>query len=235
MRAGQAKKTTTTMNKIPRSLAVAAVLAAFSTSAATYNGDLLICFTTQSGSDLIYDIGPAGSLFPGQTFSIGSSLLGAGINSLGSVHWGVIGDSNIGGQRSAWTTTSGAVPNTIPNTAVWGSIDTPTRSIASQFSTLSLNQSVTAASSFDNSWNQQTVAGTLTTQYHNVYGDPNVSGLKTASFYHVLADGSAPELIGSFTLGANGNVTFLPEPSTYALLGLGTLSLLFRQKLFRNR
>jgi hypothetical protein len=221
------------MNKIPRSLAV--LVTAVSATAATYNGDLFLGFTTQSGKDLIYDIGPASSLFPGQTFSLSSSLLGAGINSLGSVKWGVIGDRNVGGQRFAWTTSGGAVPNTIPNTAVWGSIDTPARSIASQFTTLSLNRSATPDSSFDNSWNQQTIAGTLTTQYHNAYGDPNVSGLKTASFYRVLADGSAPELVGTFNLAANGTVTFVPEPGTYALFGLGVLSLLFQRKFIRNR
>src|SRR5215510_210662 len=143
--------------------------------AAAYNGDLLIGFTTQSGKDLVYDIGPAASLFPGQSWNLSSSLLGAGISSLGGAKWGVIGDKNISGQRYVWSTSSGVVPSTIPNTAVWGSVDTPIRSIASQFTTLGLNQSVTPDSSFDNSWNQQTIAGTLTTQFHNVYGDPNVS------------------------------------------------------------
>jgi len=216
------------------SLVFATVMAGFSTAAATYNGDLLLGFTTQSGTDLIYDIGPASSLFPGQSWNLSSSLLGAGISSLGGVKWGVIGDRNVSGSRTAWSTSASGTPGSIANSAVWGGLDTPTRSIASQFTTLTLGQTVTPDSSFDNSWNQQTIAGTLATQYHNVYGDPNISGLKSGNFYGVLADGTAPQLIGSFSLGANGTVSFVPEPGTYSLIGLGLLTLLLCRKLFRN-
>ena len=89
-------------------------------------------------------------------------------------------------------------------------------------------------SSFDNSWNQQTIVGTLTTQYHNVYDDPNTLGLKTVPFYRAAADGSIPELVGSFNLGANGVVSFVPEPGTYTLIGLGLLTFTLRRKFFRN-
>jgi hypothetical protein len=127
------------------------------------------------------------------------------------------------------------LPPTIPGTPAWGGLDTATRSIASQFSTFSLGQSATPDSTFDNSWNQQTIVGTLTTQYHNVYEDPNVSGLKTSSFYRVLADGSTPEFAGSFTLGANGTVSFsVPEPGTCALIGLGVAVFALRRKFDRN-
>src|SRR5262245_28701696 len=125
MRAGQLNKPTTNMKLKSRSLVIAAVaVAGISAQAATYNGDLLLGFTTQNGKDLIYDIGPASSLFPGQTWNLSSSLLGAGISALGGAKWGVIGDKNVAGQRYAWTTTAGFVPSTIPNTPFWGTLDT---------------------------------------------------------------------------------------------------------------
>jgi len=212
----------------------ATVAASFSAHAATYNGDLFIGFTTQSGKDLIYDIGQASTLFPGQTWNLSSSLTGAGITALGGAKWGVIGDKSVNGIRYAWSTSGNGVPPSIANAAVWGTVDTPTRSISSQFSTLGLNQSVTPDSSFDNSWNQQTIVGTLVTQYHNVYEDPNTSGLKTVPFYGAAADGSIPELVGTFSLGGNGVVSFVPEPGTFTLIGLGLLGFTLRGKIFRN-
>jgi hypothetical protein len=82
-------------------LGLAAVAAGISASAATYNGDLFIGFTTQSGKDLVYDIGQASSLFAGQTWDLSTSLTGAGIGSLGGAKWGVLGDQNVSGQHYA--------------------------------------------------------------------------------------------------------------------------------------
>lgn len=204
--------------------------------AATYNGDLFLGFTAQNGTDLIYDIGPASALVGGQSWNVSSYLTGAGISSLADVKWGVIGDKNVLGVRYAWSTSAEAVPSSIPNAAVWGTLDTPARSIASQFTTIAAGQSVTPDSSFDNSWKQQTIAGTLTTQYHNAYGDPNIQGVNSGNVYQVRADGSAPEAIGSFSLATDGTVRFVPEPGTWQLLGMGIvgLTVALRRKLFRS-
>src|SRR6266481_338922 len=83
-------KTKRRMKKQVRAVLLAAALAAAaSTQAATYNGDLLIGFTSQSGNDFIYDLGQASSLFSGETFNLSGPLAGF---SLSTVHWGVIGD-----------------------------------------------------------------------------------------------------------------------------------------------
>ena len=178
-----------------------------SAQAVIYNGDLLIGFTTQSGNDVIYDLGAESSFTDGQTWNL-SSLLSS-YSDLNSVNWGVIGDKNIGGTLYAWSTTDGSYPpGTIRGEDALSSLDTATKSIYSSFGTAGVGQHVSISSSLDNSWNQQTINGGLTTQYINAYGNPNVIGLTSASLYGILTDGSDPTLVGTFTLGADGVVTF---------------------------
>jgi len=233
------KKTNTMKNHSTRFLAAAAALAVVtSATAATYNGDLFVGFTAQSGNDVIFDLGQAATLYSGQNWDLSAAFTAAGFASPGSLKWGILGDKNVAGVHFAWSTTGGATPLTIPNTPVWGTLDTPTRSIASQFSLLGSGQYVTPLASFDNSWNQQTIVGTLTTQYHNTYENPNVVGFTSASFYSLVADDSAPTLQGTFSLSANNLVTFtaVPEPGSLAFLGLGLgmAILAFRRPSVRN-
>lgn len=210
-------------------LLTTAVSVAASTQAATYTGDLLIGFTSQSGNDFIYDFGQAASLTSGQTFNLSSALAGFNLN---TVHWGVIGDKNVGGIRTAWTTTGGPVPSPVPNLSAWTSIDTATKSIYQNFPLGGAGDSFSISASEDNCWNQQTIVGSLTTQYHNAYEDPNIVGIGSDNFYSLIANGSAPTLAGNFSLSANGVVTFtaVPEPSTCALAGFGLLGLSFWRK-----
>jgi hypothetical protein len=226
------------MKRITKTALLAAIALAVATpaQAATYTGDLLIGFTSQSGSDFIFDLGQASSLTDGQTFNLSSALSSFNLN---TVNWGIIGDKNVSGVRTAWTTTSGTTPNTVPNTTTWGSLDTATKSIYQNFPVGGAGDSFTILATDDNSWNQQTINGSLTTQYHNAYENPNLVGLGSESFYSLVANGSAPTLAGNFTLDSGGIVTFtataVPEPGTYGLLaGAGLLVLSFRRQFVRS-
>lgn len=214
-------------------LLAAALTAAASTQAATYSGDLLLGFTSQSGNDFIYDLGQASALFSGESFNLSGPL--AGFN-LSTVQWGIIGDKNIGGVRTAWTTTSGLAPNTIPSSTAWATIDTGTKSIYQNFPLGGSGDNFSLVATDDNSWNQQTINGALTTQYHNSYENPNITGIGSASLFSLIANGSAPSQVGNFSLSANGTLTFtaVPEPSACMLAGIGLLGFSFWKRMAKR-
>jgi hypothetical protein len=201
--------------------------------AATYNGDLLIGFTTQSGNDTIVDLGAVSSLGMSMSWNL-SSLLG-GYN-LNTVDWGIIGDKNVTGTgRLAWSTFPGA----LPNTSAWGTLDASAKAIYSNFTTAGSGQSLMITSADDNSWNQQTINGSLPTAYHNVWGNPNTAGLGTETLYQMLATGIDPVALGTFSLSSNGTLSFaaasVPEPATYGVLGgAGLLLVSLRSQLRRK-
>ena len=195
-----------------------------------YNNDLLIGFTKQSGNDLIYDLGAASSLTNGQTWNLASLLSGY---TLATVNWGVIGDSKVGTLRYAWTTTDGTTPISLPSASAWGKLDTATKSIYQNMPAAGVGQSVSIATSDDNSWINQTIDGNLATSYINVYGNPNVVGLTSDSFYSMIATNQPPQLAGKFTLAANGVVTFNtvanipPAPTILSIMRVGTTTTVF--------
>ena len=235
----QAKFVNQNMKKPYKTAMLAALgLASVSTvQAATYPaGDLILGFTTGTGNDLIYDLGQESSLVNGKTWNL-SSLL-AGYSNLNNLNWGVIGNGvNSGTPRTAWTTTAtGITPNTVTGNTAFGKLNTAVGSIYSNFSAAGAGQSLVIAANDVTglSWNTETLNGALTTDYLNAYENPNVMGLTSDSFWKVLNDGSAPTLLGSFTLAANGVVTFNlvstappPVPRMVAITRSGNSSTVF--------
>ena len=203
-------------------------------NAAPYNGDLIIGFTEGTGSDVVYDLGAASSLTSGETWDLSSILTGY---NLSTISWGVIGTLNTESPRTAWSTTDGTLPpGNVPNLSAWGKNNTAISSIYQNFASAGAGQSISIDASDDNSWNSQTISPSLTTQYANVYGNPNVVGATSDSLYSILANNSAPTLLGNFNLDNTGLVTFnpVPEPSTYGLLAVAGLLGLIRLKSFRH-
>jgi hypothetical protein len=81
------------------------------------------------------------------------------------------------------------------------------------------------------SWNQETLFGTISTQYINVYENPNVIGLTCASFYRVVSPNLPPVLVGTFCLSASKVVTFTaaspaPPPPTLSIARTGSVSII---------
>lgn len=197
--------------------------------------DLLVGFTVQSGNDLIYDIGPVSQLTDGKTWDLSSLLSGYNLN---NVQWGVVGDANSQdgfNPQATWVTTGGSTPTLINGSSAFDYIQTPIDALEenSPFNGLSMpGQSATVSSSDQNSWNQQTINGTLPTQFFNAYGGaagaPNLTGPASDTLWQVLDDNSAPTRLGSFTLSSGGVLTFnvnapTPPPPPPQILGITRL------------
>jgi len=185
--------------------ALALAASGFSALAATYNSDLIVGFTDGVGNDLIYDLGPASALADGQQWNLTARLA---TFTLSGVNWGVAGCATVGGVRTTWVTTSGTDPLLIPNTSAWGKINTAVSSIYTTLVNPGAGQYASILPSDANSWNQQTINGSLATQYYNVYQNPNLVGTTCANFYRAASPNVAPVLLGTFCLGANGVLTF---------------------------
>ena len=68
-------------------LGLAVIQSAQGQGGATYNNDLIVGFSTQSGTDTLYDLGAESSLTNGETWNLGSLLTSY---DLSTVDWGVI-------------------------------------------------------------------------------------------------------------------------------------------------
>jgi hypothetical protein len=224
-------------------IAAAALATALPAQAqATYNGDLVIGLTKGSGNDLMYDLGSASSLTSGHTWSLGSLFT---VDA--STHWGVIGNTlngtglNTDNQIYTSTSDSSTLPAGIStsgyksvNAAMGGMYNLLPAAGSGQFVQVAFN------SGSGNSWNEQTVSPTLTTQYKNAYEDPNVIRIGSDALWSVDDKTTlAKTLLGTFALDGSGTLTFtataVPEPSTYGLFaGLGVLALSLRRQLRRS-
>lgn len=226
-------------------LGLASVTAAKS---ATYNGDLLVGFTTGSGSDVIYDLGSASSLTNGQTWDLSSVLTGY---TLSGVEWGVIGStgpvsggSGLNNQRYVYTTDL-TDPQNLTGKNMWNGINgTAVPGIYQNFTTTGAGASLSIASTdiSGNSWyGSTTISGGSgnSSGFFTAYADPNTTGLGSVNFYQAVATDTAPTQFGTFSLDGTSTLTFaaVPEPSTFGLFaaGGGLLLLTWRNKFRSNK
>ena len=227
------------MNKLYKTVLLAALgLAGVSAAEATTytQGDLLIGFTVSSGNDQVYDLGQESALFNGENWSLGSLLAGYNLN---NVSWGVIGDAS-GAPRIAFTTTGGSQPNPVANNTQWSTLNAAAGALI-QFAgpaSSAAGVSVASDSSQSFSWNQETINGTLTTEYVNAYENPNVVGTVSDTLWAVPVGPSATATeVGNFALDGTGVVTFtaVPEPATWSLLSVAGLLLLSLHNQLRSK
>lgn len=246
------------MKQISRTILLAALgLALVPTVKASTGYDLLVGFTQQgansSGTDYLLDLGsfvnyPGASLITsGETWNLGTALAAQGF-SLTSVQWGVIGDANASDGASpevTYFTTSGMAPLNINGQTAYTAVQSSVNSILTDFGAdgqttfTAPGQTATPGASGQNSWNEQTVNGTLGSQLKNTYGSPNVTGETSDVLWQVNDNNTAPIDLGSFTLDSSGTLTFtaapVPEPGTLGLLSLGGLLVLAWRYRFNSR
>lgn len=178
-------------------------------------GDVLIGFTTGSGNDVVYDLGQESALSNGETWNLEFLLTAYGNYS--ALHWGVVAmGPNSGSPRTAWTSTAvGTIPGTIASNAKFSQIYDEVGAIYENFTNSAPGQWASVASSSSISWYTETYeAFTSGNTYVNNYENPNVTGVGSASFSQILGNSTAPTLLGSFALAANGVVTYTTNSTT---------------------
>jgi hypothetical protein len=247
------------MKKTSKAILMAALGLALVPSVKASSGfDLVAGFTTGTGSDNLLDVGPVSSsayqgatgLYNGETWDLTTDFGSSFTGSLAAgTAWGVIGDAGYNDGASTqtlWATTPGNVPPPITSDTSFAQADGGISAIESQdFGGGAIGyesnsgQTTTVAAGSENSWNQQTLSGSLASQFINSYNNPNVSGDTSDTLWQV-AEGSAPVDLGNFSLSTAGNgdaiLTFnvapVPEPGTWALFSAcGLLGLFLRHRI----
>jgi hypothetical protein len=216
-------------------LAVALSLASTTALKASSGYDLIAGFTSGSGTDFMIDIGPVSSsayqgavgLSNGETWNLASDLSGVSL-SPSTVNWGIVGDADYSDPHAAtqtlWVTTSGTTPPTISGDSTFGQVDGGISALeqygfggpyAPDGYESNPGQTTTIAANSPNSWNEQTISGSLSSQFVEVYNNPNVSGAVSDTLWQV-AEGGTPTIIGTFTLSSGGVLTFNFSSGTVA-------------------
>lgn len=195
-------------------LASLAAVALTSAHGATYNGDLIVGFTTASpGNDFMYDIGAASALTDGKTWNLSSYLAGVtNMANLNIVNWGVIGDKKIGGVGNVWLTFDSGIPQQISSLSAWGNVDTALKTTYAAFPAAGAGNYVILpydqSDASGVSWYEETILGYGAYPFVAVEGNPNTVGKVTVPFYLVIATNAAPAQIGTFTLSGSGTLTY---------------------------
>ena len=218
-------------------LACAAAAAVTSTQAQTQSlgslyarGDLIAGFTTGSGNDIIFNLGLTSSeLVNGYSWNLNSLLLG-NYGNLNNLQWGVIGLSSgnfVLKSSTIYTTSSSAAAIPAPNYGAneFNAQDTDGSTIGGNigsggYGTDPVNDVQ------GTSWYENTVVGT--TGWATDYCAPNAtttplnfsSGSVSETFYASVIGSTSnhgtTSLNGTFTLGANGILTYNVASTTPA-------------------
>ena len=230
------------MNKMYKGILLAVLgLASVPMAHAAYpTGDLLVGFTTGTGTDLIYDLGSESSIMATaagngggvngggvNTWNLAAALGTAGYGSgsglattLGTISWGVVGAQSGSPVNIFATAQSGNTPSQVTGYTQGNKIYNAVGAIYSDLGT--------PANGDLNSWYSQTINTSINTQFGRVWDNPNSTGITSADFYSVLADNATTTFMGNFSLSSSGVLTLdaVPEPSTYALALLGGIGML---------
>lgn len=210
-------------------LAASALAVAASAQAAYRNGDLLAGFTGVGTTDFIYDLGPSSSLSQGQTWAIGAGL---------GTTFGIVGAQTVGQSGVIWATqadpsfASSGLDVTLA--ARQGKIGVA----ALGFGLNGTGSSWTPGNDEDRSWNMeanQAPGGTGNTLQNQISFSPTVDANSTAFFYSLDSTANTITYEGHFSYDSGGGtLTYVPEPTSFSLLGgFGLLGLAARRKLFR--
>lgn len=196
----------------------------------TYDSDLIVGFTSTSGNDTMYDLGAASSLVNGETWNLDSLISGY---SLSTVNWGVIGTTTSGHNSYMTYSSAFGTPPAVDSQGNWSPINTAVKTLYDNFATAGVGKSATVAASSANSWNVETINPTVGADYINENAGPNVAGETSAPFFIQPDNGSTPTNLGSFSLSANGVLTFNtvaaipPAPQIVSIVRAGSASTIY--------
>jgi hypothetical protein len=218
----------TKLNKLALMAGIVGVLGVTSAHATGYNNDLIIGFSDGVGNDLLYDLGAPSAITNGASWNL-SALVST--FTLNTVNWGVVGNSSQTLQNRLIYTTFGSAPGPV-NSGIGSQLNTDLTSMYQPFPAAGAGQHLSTDPTGPNSWNQQTINPTLSAQYANEFENPNVTGLTSIKLWKVQANSTPGVLLGSFSLAANGVVTFAtnsvvsgpPAPQITSITRAGNVS-----------
>jgi hypothetical protein len=246
------------MNRLVKTLILAIAAASASTVKAQYApGDLVIGFT-KSTTDVMFDLGTPASIGVGGSgpvdlsSKISASLLnGSYADGLGSLSFGVVGESSSGPSGSQkfiyLTVAQGAPPPlTVPNVSSWNviSLNVDSAGAAIDGTATPANSAVVDNSTGTGLSFKENITSPTGNTFAKNYVDPTVStpatftsGSVFEDLYSASANNGTPKLLGTLSFGGDGSASFtpVPEPTTYTLVISGALAgLALKRRLARK-
>jgi hypothetical protein len=204
-------------------LTAVAASVALATTAQAASGDLLVGFDQGSGNTFVFNLGQFSALQNGETWNLGSQLVGAGFNAAtpgAGINFGVIGFNNTG---STLYSTMGPVDAS----SDFNSAKTVVNTLNNNNHTQPFGSGIDWFTQTENNFASGNWVGSTLMNPNTVQGSP-----ATLNSYGI--DTGVGNSFLDFNLGANGTLIYgvvpTPEPPTYSMLaGLGLLMLALRR------